>query len=82
MEKKQLELPTLGSRPLAPKALTQVRSVLLANAVEDLFDIMVTLCEHVDDELAKGAIQAALEVFRNNWHPHFDNFRKEEAHGI
>jgi len=51
--------------------------VLLANACEDLFDIMVTLASELADEQAKGAIQDALEVFRNNFHPHFDQWRQE-----
>jgi len=81
MDKKLGQQPTLGSRPLAAQDSIKVRSVLLANAIEDLFDIMVTLATELHDETAKGAIQDALEVFRNNWHPHFDNFRKDEHHG-
>jgi len=75
MEKNTGRLPKMGSRPLQPQALTQVRSVLLANAVEDLFGIMVALAAHVDDDLAEGAIQSALEEFRNKYHPEFDEFR-------
>jgi len=78
MEKKQPTLPEIGGRPLRRSTLINVRSVLLANACEDLFDIMVTLAGELADELAKGAIQDALEVFRNNFHPHFDEWRHAE----
>jgi len=70
-------LPDLGSRPLHQRTLVNVRSVLLANACEDLFDIMVMLASELADEQAKGAIQDSLEVFRNNFHPHFDQWRHE-----
>jgi len=79
MEKKQLALPEIGGRPLRRNTLVNVRSVLLANACEDLFDIMVTLSNELNDEHAKGAIQDALEVFRNNFHPHFDQWRHEDV---
>jgi len=75
MEKNTGRLPEMGSRPLTPKALTNIRSVLLANAVEDLFGIMVALATHVNDAIAEVAIQSALEEFRDKYHPEFDRFR-------
>jgi len=77
MEKNTARLPRSGQGPLSPRALTNIRSVLLANAVEDLFGIMVALAAHVDDDLAQGAIQSALEEFRNKYHPEFDEFRNK-----